>query len=224
MSEASRFPREVRGVVFDMDGLLVDTERVYFDALLAAAIFVGNEMPAAFAHAMIGVPGPDCVKMIEDHYGAGFPMQAFSDEYDRLVAVRLAQDIPLRAGAREIVKYLEARGIPAAIATSAGRNAVSRYMGGLNMLEHFKAVVTREDVSQCKPAPDPYLAAAKALGLAPEDCLALEDSYHGITSAHAAGLMPIMVPDMLTVTDEVRGKCIAVVDSLVDVQRMLEAS
>jgi HAD superfamily hydrolase (TIGR01509 family) len=216
-------PRRVKGVVFDMDGLLVDTERVYFDALLAAAVFVGNEMPAEFAHSMIGVPGAECVTMIEAYYGEGFAMQAFSDEYDRLVALRLEQAVPLRLGARELVTYLSAQGIPQAIATSAGRRAVDRYMGGLDMLSHFAAVVTREDVAQCKPAPDPYLAAAERLGVAPEDCLALEDSFHGITSAHAAGMMPIMVPDMLTVTDEISAKCVAVVADLSVVQAMLEA-
>jgi beta-phosphoglucomutase-like phosphatase (HAD superfamily) len=75
-----------------------------------------------------------------------------------------------------------------------------------------------------KPAPDPFLVAAERLGLAPAECLALEDSYHGITAAHAAGTMPIMVPDLLPVTDAMRAKCIAVVDDLHAVQTLLEAA
>ncbi len=215
--------RPVRGVAFDMDGLLVDTERVYYDALLAAAVSVGHEMTPAFAHSMVGVAGPDCIAMIQDHYGKGFAWGRFSDEYDRLVAERLEAEVPLRPGAREILAFLQAHGIPKAIATSAGRNAVQRYLGGHGLIPHFAAIVTREDVVRTKPAPDVYTAAAAQLGVPPAECLALEDSFHGITAAHAAGLMPIIVPDMLTVTDAVRAKCIAVADSLHDVQRMLEA-
>ena len=74
--------------------------------------------------------------------------------------------------------------------------------------------MAREDVANPKPAPDPFLAAAARLGLAPADCLALEDSYHGIASAHAAGMMAIMVPDLLAVTDAVRKQCITIVDDL----------
>jgi HAD superfamily hydrolase (TIGR01509 family) len=216
--------RPVRGVAFDMDGLLVDTERVYYDALLAAAIAVGHEMTPAFAHSMVGVAGADCVVMIQDHYGEDFAMDRFSDEYDRLVALRLETEVPLRPGARELLSFLEAQGIPKAIATSAGRSAVQRYLGGHGLLSHFAVIVTREDVARTKPAPDIYAAAVAQLGVAPAECLALEDSFHGITAAHAAGLMPIMVPDMLTVIAEIRAKCVAVVEDLGVVQRMLVAT
>jgi HAD superfamily hydrolase (TIGR01509 family) len=216
------FAQAVRGVIFDMDGLLVDTERVYYDALLGAALSVERDMPHDFVCSMIGVPGPECVAMIKTYYGDGFPMERFDAEYDRLVAARLAESIPLRAGARELVTYLSGRGIPQAIATSSRRPTVERYMNGVGLLEHFSAIVCREDVVHAKPAPDPFLKAAALLGLEPGECLVLEDSYHGIAGAHAAGAMPIMVPDLLTATEAVCAQCVAVADDLHAVKAMLE--
>jgi HAD superfamily hydrolase (TIGR01509 family) len=218
------FTRAVAGVIFDMDGLLVDTERVYLDSLLKAARAVNCEMTEAFAHSMIGVPGKECNAMIEAHYGPDFRMDAFNAAYDGIVSAVLAQGIPLRPGARELVTYLTQQGVPQAIATSPRRPTADRYLGHVGLLEHFAAIVCRDDVANPKPAPDPYLVAAERLGLAPADCLALEDSYHGITAAHAAGTMPIMVPDLLAVTDVVRAKCIAVVDDLHAVQALLKAA
>lgn len=218
------FTRPVAGVIFDMDGLLIDTERVYLEGLVAAALACGREMTDALAHAMIGVPGQECIAMIEAHYGPGFDMEMFGEAYDRVVRARLDQAIPLRPGARELVTWLSAQGIPQAIATSSRRPTVERYMAGVGLLEHFSAIVTRDDVAHAKPAPDPFLAAAERLGLEPAQCLALEDSYHGIVSAHAAGCMPIMVPDLLAVTDAVRAQCIAVADDLRAVRVLLEAA
>jgi HAD superfamily hydrolase (TIGR01509 family) len=218
------FTRAVAGVIFDMDGLLVDTERVYLDGLLKAAVALECEMTEAFAHSMIGVPGKECVAMIKDHYGPGFRIDAFNAAYDGIVTAALAAGIPLRPGARELVTYLAEEGVPQAIATSSRRPTVERYLGRVGLLGHFPVIVCRDDVANPKPAPDPFLIAAERLGLAPAECLALEDSYHGITAAHAAGTMPIMVPDLLRVTDAVRAKCIAVVDDLHAVQTLLRAA
>lgn len=218
------FPRPVRAVIFDMDGLLVDTERVYADALLRACTAVGHTMTDAFVHSMIGVAGKECVAMIEAHYGPSFPMQIFSAEYDRLVAARLEQGVPLRPGASELVLLLRERGIPRAIASSSRGVTIERYMRAVGLYDDFAVIVGREDVAMPKPAPDPFLAAARGLGIAPADCLVLEDSYHGIAAAHAAGTMPIMVPDMLAPTDEARTRCIAIAESLHDVSRLLDAS
>jgi HAD superfamily hydrolase (TIGR01509 family) len=130
------------------------------------------------------------------------------------VEAELSRDIPLRPGARELVTYLAEQSVPQAIATSSRRPTVERYLGRVGLRDRFAAIVSREDVKNPKPAPDPFLKAAARLGLAPGDCLALEDSYHGITAAHAAGMMTIMVPDLLAATDAVRAKCIAVADDL----------
>jgi HAD superfamily hydrolase (TIGR01509 family) len=216
------FARPVAGVVCDMDGLLLDTERIYLDGLFQAALAVDCVMTEAFAHSMIGVPGKECIAMIEAHYGPGFSMAAFSAAYDEIVEVALERDIPLRSGARELVTYLVEQGIPRAIATSSRRPTVDRYLGRVGLLDQFTAIVSREDVENPKPAPDPFLAAAARLGVQPADCLALEDSYHGITAAHAAGMMAVMVPDLLAATEAIQAKCIVVADDLYQVLELLQ--
>jgi HAD superfamily hydrolase (TIGR01509 family) len=218
------FTRPVAGVVFDMDGLLLDTERIYFDALFGAARAVDRVMTAELARSMIGVPGKECHAMIAGHYGAGFSLPAFHEAFSGIVATALERDIPLRPGARELVGYLAEEGIPQAIATSSRRLSAERNMQRVGLIDRFAAIVTREDVENPKPAPDPFLAAAARLRLAPADCLALEDSHHGVTAAHAADMMTIMVPDLLAPTDALRSKCIAVVDDLHAVGALLRAA
>lgn len=215
------FTRPVAGVVFDMDGLLLDTERVYFNALFKAALAVGCVMTDAFARSMIGVPGKECDAMIAANYGPGFSIAAFNAAFSSTVEAELEREIPLRPGAREFVTYLAGERIPQAIATSSRRPTVEHYLRRVGLIDHFAAIVSREDVEYPKPAPDPFLKAAERLGVAPADCLALEDSHHGVAAAHAAGMMTIMVPDMLAATDAVRAKCIVVLDDLHAVEAVL---
>ena len=219
-----RFPRAVEGVLFDMDGLLFDTEAVYLAALLDAATAVGVRMPVAFGHAMIGVPGPDCDAMIRAHFGPDFPSAEYDLAYDAAVLRGLEAGIPPKPGVTELLDYLEGRGLPVAIATSSGRPTVERYLARAGLSHRFPVSVTRHDVTHCKPHPELFATAAARLGLAPGACLALEDSHHGVHSAHAAGAMTVMVPDLLAADDAIRALCVTVARDLHEVREMLRAA
>ncbi len=110
-----------------------------------------------------------------------------------------------------------------AVATSTVRRIAEHHLKRAGLLDHFSAVCTREDVARGKPHPDLFLKAASHLGVRAERCLVLEDSYQGVRAAHAAGTMPIMVPDLLPATDELRGLCIAVVRDLHEVRAMFKS-
>ena len=107
------------------------------------------------------------------------------------------------------------------MATSSSRRSAQEHLTHNGVYDRFHAIVAREDVERHKPNPDPFLKAADLLGVAPEHCLALEDSHNGVRAAHAAGMMTVMVPDLLAPTDEMRSLCLAIAESLHDVRRIL---
>jgi HAD superfamily hydrolase (TIGR01509 family) len=215
------FAQPIEAALFDMDGLLIDSEAVYLEAYRAAARDMAVEMPLALIHAMIGVPTPDCKAMIQAHFGPAFDVEQFhlctGGHADRL----MADGVPVKPGARELVEFLHGRGLPLAIATSSRAATVQRRLGSTGLLERFGAIATRYDVPRAKPHPDVYLEAARRLGVKPEHCIAFEDSAVGLAAAHAAGTMAIMVPDIVPPTDEVRARCLHVADDLHEVLVLL---
>ncbi len=216
-------PRTVKGVVFDMDGLLVDTEVVYCEALTAQAADMGHDLPQAVLRRMIGSSWAGSVAILNEHFGETFDTDALR-EGSIVRFYQLAQGgIALKAGVREILDVLAAAGIPRAIATSSRRHEVEHHMGAHGLLDGFQAVVASGDYARAKPAPDPFLTAAERLGVAPQDCLALEDSHNGVRAAHAAGMMTIMVPDLLDATEEMQTLCVRIARDLHEVRELLEA-
>ncbi|MDP1751730.1 MAG: HAD family phosphatase [Reyranella sp.] len=211
----------VEAALFDMDGLLLDTEAVYVEALQAAARALDLEMPLEFCHSMVGVPGKECDVLIQEFYGEGFRIEPFRLQFSNHAKNLLETHIPVKPGVIELLDFLADRGLPLAVATSAGRATAERHLGRAGLLDRFKAVATRDDVLHAKPQPDVYLEAARRLGIAPERCVAFEDSNVGLTAAHAAGTMAIMVPDILPPLPEVRAKCVIVVDDLHGALRLL---
>jgi HAD superfamily hydrolase (TIGR01509 family) len=208
------FKEPVEAVLFDMDGLLIDTETVYIEALQAAATALDLKMPLDFCHSMIGIPGPDCDVMIRDFYGAGFHIERFRERFSAHAKQRFDTAIPVKAGVVELLDFLATRGLPLAVATASSRATAERHLGRAGLLDRFAAIATRDDVVRAKPHPDVYLEAARRLEVAPERCIAFEDSNAGLTAAHAAGTMAIMVPDILPPLPEVRARCVAVIDDL----------
>jgi HAD superfamily hydrolase (TIGR01509 family) len=210
----------IDAVIFDMDGLIFDTERPIRQAVLDAAIAVGFEMPEAFYQTLIGVPGVESDELIKTHFGPGFPFDAFDNTCRAAIARAFGEGVAVKPGAAELLGELHARRMPLALATSSGRNHAERHLGAADLRRYFDAVATRNDVSRGKPHPDLFLKVADDLRVPPERCLVLEDSHNGVRAAHAAGCLPIMVPDLLEATDEMREKCVLIANDLHEVRTL----
>jgi len=215
------FPRPVKAVVFDMDGLLINTEVLWREGMIGAAKAMGRELSMDAFRRMIGSPAARTREILHEEFGADFDVDGFLDDASRRFHDELDLENLLKAGVVELLDHLDARGLPRAIATSSTHESVEAHLTPSGVLARFDAVVARGDYERGKPAPDPFLNAAKALGVAPEDCLALEDSHTGVRAAHAAGMMTVMVPDLLDPTEEMREKCVHVAESLHRVRELL---
>ena len=207
-------------VIFDMDGTLLDTELVFRTIVFDVAGELGYEMTDAVHMAMAGASHEVTTRLLVEAYGATCPYAIFDEKCRSIMKERLAETVPVKKGAREILLELKARGVPRAVATSSRSPHAYGHLGRAGLLDLFDAIITRDDVKIPKPHPEPYLTAAKRLGVTPELCLALEDSHSGVRAAHAAGMQTIMIPDLVRPTDEIEGLCVAVLDSLVDVHRL----
>jgi len=218
-------PRKVQAVIFDMDGLLIDSEVVHTGALIAQAAHMGHELPLAVVKRMIGHSwaGSVFAQVLTDHFGPKFDtalLRAGSTErFYELAKVELA----LKTGVLEILDHLDSIGLPRAVCTSSQRIDAEHHLGAHDLMGRFQAILTHGDYARSKPHPDPYLKAAEVLGFAPQDCLALEDSHNGVRAASSAGMMTIMVPDMLDPTEEMHSLCVRIARDLHEVRELLQA-
>lgn len=217
-------PRPPAAVVFDMDGLLFDTEALYREAAMTVAASRGHDLPEALFLSLVGRPWTANRAALLDHFGAGFAIDAFQADwirqFDTIVDGRLA----LKPGVLRLLDTLDALRLPRAIATSSHHSDVRRNLAAHGLAGRFDAVVAHGDYARGKPAPDPFLHAAARLGVAPEHCLALEDSHNGVRSAAAAGMAVVMVPDLLAPTAEMHGLCTLVAPDLEQVCDLLLAA
>src|SRR5271170_3827531 len=202
-----KLPRRPSAVVFDMDGLLFDTETLYQEAIFLAAAEGGHAVAPDFFNRTVGLGWAQCRALLVSHFGEAFPVDEFHARWVRHFWVIAETRLVLKPGALELLDTLDKFGLPRAIATSSSHQTVKRHLTAHNLMERFDAIVGHGDYECGKPAPDPFLKAAERLGVAPRLCLALEDSHNGVRSASSAGMMPIMVPDLLDPTDEIRRLC-----------------
>jgi HAD superfamily hydrolase (TIGR01509 family) len=203
-----------------MDGLLIDTERHVREATLGAARDIGQPMGDDFYAGIIGTPWPETLAMLKDYFGGQDGFDRFRAHFvPRMEALR--QGVEMMKGVVELLDHLDAAGLPKAVATSTGREKADEHLRHVGIHHRFAAIVTRDDVTRGKPHPEPYLTAATLLGVDPAHCLALEDSHNGIRSAHGAGMMAVMVPDLLPATDEMRALALHVAENLHQVRGML---
>jgi HAD superfamily hydrolase (TIGR01509 family) len=219
-----RLPRPVAAVVFDMDGVLFDTETLYEQAAMAAALEMGFEMTSALFRSTIASPWPVVRVRLIEHFGPDLAIDELHAISRRIFRELIDNKPLLKPGVLELLDLLDGLGLPRAIATSSSRATVEHHLGTHKLAGRFHHIVAHGDYDRHKPDPDPYLKAAQGLAMSPTMCLALEDSHHGVRSASSAGMMTVMVPDLLPPTDEVRALCLHVVADLHEVPRLIAAS
>ena len=189
--------RRYAGVVFDMDGILIDSEPLFRMAGQQAARALGYHLSDETYASWMGLPPRAVEAAVRADMGEDFPMQAFRDEFRRIWLDHTGRHgVPPQPGMPELLRGLRERGIPFSVATSTQRDQALRSLELAGLLEHIELVVAGNEVSEGKPAPEIFLRAAAGIGVDAAACVALEDSSVGVRAAHAARMLTIMVPDL----------------------------
>ena len=213
----------IRAVLFDMDGTLIDTEKYYRVFWPKAMAEFGYQMTDEQVLSMRSLGRPFAPARLKEWFGEELDYYAVRARRTEMMEAQLDIDgIQLKPGAVEILEELRRRGILAAVATATPPERTEKYLGLTGIRPYFSKIISATQVKEGKPSPDIYLYACEQLGLAPEECMAVEDAPNGILAAYRAGLRVVMVPDQTQPTEELQGMLYANVDRLDDLTRCLD--
>jgi HAD superfamily hydrolase (TIGR01509 family) len=196
---------------------------MFRDVLMEVSRRRGVHLPLDVFLNMVGLQHDASRGVAMAHFGDDFDYEPWMADAWDLARAQTTVGVAVKAGVLELLDYLDAAGVPRAIATSSGHPSVERTLGPHALIPRFHTIVAAGDYQRGKPNPDPFLTAADRLAIDPAHCLALEDSHNGVRAAHAAGMMTIMVPDLLEATREMRALCVTISDTLHDVRTLLQA-
>lgn len=217
--------KTITAVVFDMDGVLFDTERIYMECWREAAEPTGLQNVDEISKACIGRTLQGTKEVFEAakaEQGIDISFEELHEDCSRRFQEKEERDgLPEKPGVHEILEYLKQKGIPVALASSTRKAAVMEHLDRAGITSYFQKIICGDMVEHGKPAPDIYLKACEELGVAPGQALAVEDSFNGIRSAYAAGLYTVMVPDQLPPTEEILALVDKKCDSLTELQAQL---
>ncbi len=215
--------RHLQAAVFDMDGLMVDTESIYQWAWREAIQQLGYTISAAALRATTGRRMEDCYAILRSEVDETFPMPAFLDLWPQLWHDHVNNHgINQKPGLAALLDLLDAHGIPKAVATSSAQPEALFTLEKAGLLHRFSIIVSGDQITNGKPAPDIFLRAAERLTIEPTRCMAFEDSEAGVMAATSAGMVTIMVPEIEPAT-EVVGRAYRVYASLHEAVRLVQS-
>ena len=212
----------IKGIVFDMDGLMFDTERLAVEGWVFAGKQMGLDIAEDIVIRTLGLNIEDTKRILSSCLGEAFDFSAARKiRVDYVTSYIDDNGIPIKAGLMELLEYLYSNHFKVTIATSTERERAQYYISKAGISKYFDKIVCGDMIKRGKPEPDIYLRASEAIGVDAYECLALEDSPLGILSAYRAGMRPVMIPDLLQPNEETNSLLYAKVPSLLDVKELL---
>lgn len=213
-----------KAVIFDMDGVIFDSEQLILDCWEQVAEKYHFSGIREVCIDCIGTNSVKTKEIVCAYYGESFPYEEYRKEVSGLFREYIqTKGLPVKNGVRELLEYLQDRRIPIGLASSTRLAVVEEELKQAGLYDYFQVVMGGDQLKRSKPEPDIYLMTCEKMGILPECAYAIEDSYNGIRSAYRAGMMPIMVPDILQADDEMKEKSIAVLQDLFQVKQYFHA-
>jgi haloacid dehalogenase superfamily, subfamily IA, variant 3 with third motif having DD or ED/haloacid dehalogenase superfamily, subfamily IA, variant 1 with third motif having Dx(3-4)D or Dx(3-4)E len=214
----------IKGILFDMDGLMFDTERLDIDAWVYIGRQMGYHITAGLPIKTLGLNYKDTKSVFLDALGYTFDYDGLKKMRDMYVYNRIEQEgMPIKPGLFELLNFLKSGGYKMTVATSSEREKAIFYFQKAGIADFFGEIVCGDMILHGKPEPDIYLKACEVIDVAPDACIALEDSPAGLLSAFRAGVKPVMIPDLLEPDDRSKEIIFSKLPTLFDVIGLLEA-
>lgn len=215
--------KPLKGVLFDMDGVVLDTEKLYCRFWREAAMALGYAMTVEQALGMRSLNAQAGQAKLESYFGPGVSREAMKQKRVELMDAYVnVHGVDPKPGIAELLDELKRRGIKTAITTSSPMDRVRRYLDPLGLIDKFDCLCSGHDVPHGKPEPDIYLHGAASVGLEPDECLAIEDSHAGVLSASRAGCLTVLIPDLDEPAPETLVPLYACCEKLMDILGLLD--
>lgn len=213
---------KIKGILFDMDGVVLDTEKLYTRFWKEAANSLGYPMTREHALGMRSLSREVGERQLKAFLGEDVDYKEVRDKRIEMMNAFIEEHgVEIKPGIHELLDYLKGKGIKTSIATSSPLDRTKKYLSQVGLVDKFDALISGHMVEHGKPAPDIYIYAAENLGLKPEECMVLEDSPTGVLAAFRAGCIPVMIPDQDEPTEEVRKMVYAVAKNLLEVKELI---
>ncbi len=212
----------IEGIIFDMDGVLLDTEKLYVKFWCQGANFYGYEMKEYHALSIRSMARPFAIEKLKSYFGEDFDYYKVHEKRIELMDKFIEKNgIETKPYAQEILKFLKENHYKTALATATGIEKTKTYLKQTGLYDYFDKIVCASMVERGKPEPDIYLKAAELLKLNPDECIAVEDSPNGIKSAHRAGCITVMIPDLDLPDENTKKNTYKVLGNLNELKKLL---